>query len=99
MLIWLLLPFIIFLPGINDFFFAPGSHFSDLLISHYPNAVFLHQTLQNGNGIPLWSGTILSGYPFAADPLSGLWYPPLWLAAWRPSPLIFNLLIIFHLFG
>jgi hypothetical protein len=39
----------------------------------------------------------LSGYPFAANPLSGLWYPPGWLALLLPLPLGFNLLIGLHL--
>jgi len=39
----------------------------------------------------------MSGYPFAANPLSGLWYPPGWLALILPLPLGFNLLIGLHL--
>jgi hypothetical protein len=38
----------------------------------------------------------MSGYPFAANPLSGLWYPPGWLALILPLPLGFNLLIGLH---
>jgi hypothetical protein len=40
----------------------------------------------------------LSGYPFAANPLSGLWYPPGWLLLLLPIPMGFNLLILLHLF-
>jgi hypothetical protein len=97
MLILLIIPLLIFIPGIADFFYAPGSAFSDLVISHYPNAVFLRQALQSGQGVPLWSPSILSGYPFAADPLSGLWYPPGWLALGLPLPLGFNLAVMLHL--
>jgi hypothetical protein len=39
----------------------------------------------------------LSGYPFAANPLSGLWYPPGWLILLAPLPFGFNLLIGIHL--
>src|SRR5450759_2131126 len=97
MLLWLLIPLLLIIPGISEFFYAPGSHFSDLVISHYPNALYLRQALLSGQGIPLWSDTILSGYPFAADPLSGLWYPPLWLSVVLPLPLGFNLLMIIHM--
>jgi hypothetical protein len=47
--------------------------------------------------IPFWSPNILSGYPFAANPLSGLWYPPGWLALLLPLPMGFNLLVMAHL--
>lgn len=97
MLLWLLIPLLLIIPGISEFFYAPGSHFSDLVISHYPNALYLRQALLSGQGIPLWSDTILSGYPYAADPLSGLWYPPLWLSVGLPLPLGFNLLMIIHM--
>jgi hypothetical protein len=35
--------------------------------------------------------------PFAADPLSGLWYPPLWLLALFPGAPVINLLFWLHL--
>ncbi|MCJ7623168.1 MAG: YfhO family protein [Anaerolineaceae bacterium] len=41
----------------------------------------------------------MSGYPFAANPLSGLWYPPGWLLLLSPLPLGINILILLHLFG
>ncbi len=76
---------------------SPDSVFSDITITHYPNALFLKsQFLQNGV-IPLWSPVILSGYPFAGNPLSGLWYPPGWLALIFPLPLGFNLVVALHL--
>jgi hypothetical protein len=94
----LVIPFIFLLPRLNSFLYpTPGATFSDLSISHYPNAIYLIRELLAGNGVPLWSNTILSGYPFAADPLSGLWYPPGWLALIFPLPLGFNLLVAMHL--
>lgn len=71
--------------------------FSDLLVSHWPNAIFLRRSLLLWKQIPMWNPTIMSGYPFLADPLSGLWYPPLWFAAAFPSPKTFNLLFWAHL--
>jgi hypothetical protein len=39
----------------------------------------------------------LSGYPFAANPLAGLWYPIGWVLLIIPLPLGFNLLVGLHL--
>ena len=97
MLFLLLLPLLILLPSLGQFVYQPGSSYSDLAISHYPNAVFLLNSLKSGQGIPLWSPAILSGYPFAANPLSGLWYLPGWLALLFPLPLGFNLVVAAHL--
>jgi hypothetical protein len=77
--------------------FSTGAEFTDLLVAHLPGAWFLHRALAIWHTVPLWNPTILSGIPFAADPLSGLWYPPLWLAAVWPEPLTFNLLTLVHL--
>ncbi len=77
--------------------FWPGAGFSDLLISHWPNAVWIHQSIAEWGQIPLWNPNILSGIPFAADPLSGLWYPPNWLAVAFPSAIAFNTLFWVHL--
>jgi hypothetical protein len=92
----LLIPLAILIPGWQGFVYAPRSAYSDLTISHYPNALFLLDSLQHGQ-FPLWSPTILGGYPFAADPLAGLWYLPGWLAYLFPLPLGFNLNILLHL--
>jgi hypothetical protein len=93
-----LLPVLILLPGLNAFPYPPTPEaYSDLAITHYPNAVYLKQALSAWHSLPLWSYTILSGYPFAANPLSGLWYPPGWLVVPLPLPLGFNLLVILHL--
>ncbi len=94
----LVIPLILFLPGLGAFpYSSADAIYSDLAISHFPNAIFLKNALTTWHELPFWSSTILSGYPFAANPLSGLWYPPGWLALFFPLPLGFNLLIALHL--
>ena len=97
--VWILgLPLLLLIPSIGLFPYpALNSSFSDLTITHYPNAIFLREAIANWHEIPLWSSTIMSGYPFAANPLSGMWYPPGWLVLILPLPLGFNLLIGLHL--
>ena len=94
----LLLPVLLLASGLNSFpYRSYTTPYSDLTISHYPNAVFLLRALRTWHTIPLWSPAIYSGYPFFADPLSGLWYPPGWIALIFPLPLGFNLAIALHL--
>ena len=88
----------VLIPGLNSFAYPPGGEYSDITVSHYPNAIYLRNAIMENHTIPLWSSSILSGYPFAANPLSGLWYPPGWMALLLPLPLGFNLLILLHLF-
>lgn len=85
------------LPVIGQFAFLWGSNYSDLVISHFPNLVYIQKALVNWKQIPLWSDTILSGYPFSANPLSGMFYFPTWIAVILPEPLGVNLLILIHL--
>jgi hypothetical protein len=92
-----LIPLILFIPYLRDFIFLPGTSLSDITISHYPNLHFLQQSIASGQGIPLWSSGILSGYPFIADPLSGIHYPPGWLALLFPLPFGINLIAALHL--
>ena len=94
----LLLPVLLLLPGISGFPYpSADAQYSDISVTHYPNAIFLRRSLLENGQIPLWTPTILSGYPFAANPLSGLWYPPGWLALLMPLPLGFNAAVIIHL--
>jgi hypothetical protein len=85
------------IPAVNSFPFAPGSPFSDLAITHWMNALVLHRSLAANAEIALWNPYILGGTPLAGDPLSGLYYPPLWLAAFFPEPWAFNLVFYAHL--
>ena len=82
---------------VNSVPFWPGSDFTDLLISHYPNAVTVNTSLREYHQLPLWNPTILSGTPANADPLVGLWYPARWLTFLLPSIWVFNLLVWGHL--
>jgi len=85
-------------PYINKFAYPLQSSYSDVTISHYPNLVYLQQSLVTWKEIPLWSSSILSGYPFSANPLSGLWYPPLWVAVIFHGATGLNLVVMLHLF-
>ena len=81
----------------QGFPFSPGAAYSDALVAHLSSAFFLHRAVDTWGQIPLWNPTILSGMPFAADPLSGLWYPPMWLLALFPGAPVINLLFWLHL--
>ena len=96
--ILLLVPLLVLLPHLNTFPYPaqPGAY-SDLAVTHYPNAYFLRHELLEKRSVPLWSPAILSGYPFAANPLSGLMYPPGWLALLLPLPAGLNLMGALHL--
>jgi hypothetical protein len=93
-MIILFIPILLKITGVP---FYQGAEFSDLLISHLPNAVFIHNALGEWGQIPLWNPTIYSGAPFAADPLSGMTYLPSWIAVAYPVPLTFNLLVLLHM--
>lgn len=97
--IWpIFIPLVVMLPGIAQFPYPnQTAEYSDLVISHYPNADYLKSAITQFGVIPLWSPTILSGYPFFGNPLAGLWYPLGWLALFFPLPFGFNLMIIIHL--
>jgi hypothetical protein len=79
--------------------YPANAQFSDLTITHWPAFAYTRDQLQATGQIPLWRASILSGTPFAADPLSGLFYPPHWIAFIPVAPLglAFNVLLLFHL--
>jgi hypothetical protein len=77
----------------------PGAQYSDLLISHLPNATYLREAVRERGEWPLWNAQIFAGQPFAADPLAGLWYPPNLLLLILPVTVGFNLLFWLHLAG
>ena len=93
----LLLPLLPWIVQSGNYFYNINSEYSDLAVSHLPNATYLLRSLQEGGGIPLWSNLVLSGAPFAADPLSGLWYLPGWLAYGLPQPAGFNVTLLLHI--
>ncbi len=80
----------------EGFLYRPNSSYSDLTITHWPNALFIRQALARWGQVPLWRPLILGGEPFAANPLSGLWYPPNWMLLVLPLTPAFNLLFILH---
>jgi hypothetical protein len=94
----LFLPILILVPAINKIPFPTLSPYSDLVISHLPNLFEVRNSLMEFHRIPLWSESIFSGYPFISDPLSSIWYPPLWITWFLPIPFSINLLIIIHIF-
>jgi len=81
----------------STFPYLPGSAYSDLLITHYPSAWFVHQAIARWHQLPLWNPNLLSGMPLAADPLAAIWYPPTWLTVLFPTAAGFNLLFYVHL--
>jgi hypothetical protein len=95
----LLIPIGLYLPNLNYFAFPVFSRFSDLLITHWPNANYINQSIFLYHQLPLWNNSILAGYPFFANPLSGLWYIPGWLVNLAPTPTSFNLLFLAHIFA
>jgi hypothetical protein len=80
----------------SGFIYRPNSAYSDLTITHWPNALFIRQSLATWGQVPLWRPLIMGGQPFAANPLSGLWYPPNLLLLILPLTPAFNLLFILH---
>jgi hypothetical protein len=95
----LLIPIGLYLPNLNRFAFPLLSQYSDLLITHWPNANFIHQSVFSQFQIPLWNDSILAGYPFFANPLAGLWYLPGWIANLFPTSAAFNGLFLAHIFA
>ncbi len=73
-----------------------GWPFSDAVISHWPNALYFQRSVRAGSW-PLWRPLLMSGQPFAANPLNKVWYPPQWLVIFLPVTLHLNLMIWGHL--
>lgn len=72
------------------------ARFSDAVTAHWPNALFLRESIQQGV-FPVWRETTMAGQPFAANPLNKTAYPFQWLAVIFPPALHLNIMIIFHL--
>jgi hypothetical protein len=83
-------------PAPDGFLYRPNSGYSDLTITHWPNALFIRRSLVVWGQVPLWRHLILGGEPFAVNPLSGLWYPPNFLLLVLPLTVAFNLLFVLH---
>jgi hypothetical protein len=79
---------------------TPGAEYSDLAVTHWPNAHFTRRTLWESGRFPLWRPTIMSGVPFAANPLAGLYYPLNWVLLflpWLSLEVGFNVSALVHL--
>lgn len=85
------------LGSLDNLLYPPGGRYSDLMLTHWPNAHFMRQAILQDHVWPLWNPTQLTGVPFAANPLSGLYYPPNWLFLVLPITPAFNLLLALHL--
>ena len=94
-----LLPVLVYLPGILGWIPFPSEQadHSDLLLNHYPYALFLKENLLGNFSIPLWMPNLLSGFPLAANPLSGLWYPGGWPALLFPLPAGLSVMVAAHI--
>ncbi len=97
-IVFLIVPVLFIGPTSSSYHVAIGNEFSDIQITHSPNLLFIQKSILEYHQIPFWNPLILSGYPFDADPLSGLWYPPGWIALFFPQPYGLNLLVILHIF-
>lgn len=95
---FIFLPVILYIPGILGWIPFPSetADYSDLLLTHYPYAVYLRESLLLNRAIPLWYNLIYSGVPFAANPLSGLWYLPGWIALLFPLPAGISFVLALH---
>ena len=89
--------FMVQLGSLGNLFFPPNSPYSDLVLTHWPNAFFFQQSITQDHAWPLWNPNQMIGVPFAANPLSGLWYPPNWLFVLFPITEGFNLLLAAHI--
>lgn len=75
----------------TEFFFL-----DDLFVHFYPHWAYSGRHLAEGQ-IPLWCPEIFCGYPIAANPQFGPWYPPNWLCFVLFSPAVaINLVILAH---
>jgi hypothetical protein len=98
--IFLLIGVLFFSPFLlrPDMLIYPASApYSDLTTTHWPNALFLVESLRNSHQLPLWRPLIMSGTPFAANPLSGMFYPPHILFIVLPLTPAFNVLLPLHI--
>ena len=76
--------------------YPPRSEFTDLTITHWPNVQFAVESLRATGRLPLWRPAIMSGTPFAANPLSGLHYVPHAIFLVLPLAIGFNVLFVAH---
>ncbi|MGF1504131.1 MAG: hypothetical protein ACFB51_03190, partial [Anaerolineae bacterium] len=76
---------------------GPGDTFSDASLSHWPNAFFHRERVWQHGQWPLYHPGRMLGQPFAANPLSKVWYPPQWFVLAVPPTLHLNLMVYGHM--
>ncbi|MBZ0285880.1 MAG: hypothetical protein K8L97_34460 [Anaerolineae bacterium] len=79
-------------------FLRSAARYSDSVTAHWPNALFLQESVLERGEFPVWRETTMGGQPFAANPLNKTSYPLQWLALLFPPSLHLNILIVLHLF-
>lgn len=98
-LVLLVITLALFMPVLaqpNGLIYPPRSDFTDLTVTHWPNIEFAVESLKATGRLPLWRPAIMSGTPFAANPLSGLDYAPHAIFLVLPLAIGFNVLFIAH---
>jgi hypothetical protein len=65
--------------------FDQGYGDRDLVTHYYPLARLRAATLHRGDFFPGWNPLLNGGMPYAADPLNGAFYPPMWLLGLLPD--------------
>lgn len=93
------LPALVILPWVNKVPFpSPDAQYTDFATTHLSNLIYLKTSIITNHSIPLWTSAILSGYPFYANPLSGVFYPFTWVALLFGNPVIgLNFVVFLHL--
>lgn len=74
------------------------ARFSDSIVAHWPNALFLRESILLHSKFPVWRETTLAGQPFAANPLNKTAYPLQWLVLLLPPTMHLNMQVLLHLF-
>ena len=74
------------------------ARYSDSVLAHWPNALFLSESVWVRHEFPVWRETTMAGQPFAANPLNKTTYPLQWLALILQPAVHLNLMIMLHLF-
>lgn len=72
-------------------------HYGDWTTYYLPLRAFLADAWRAGDLLPLWWSALLGGFPVAANPQFGLFYPPHWLLAVLPLGFGLSLLTWLHL--
>lgn len=75
----------------------PATVYSDSPTSHYPAALYLHESVLEHGEFPLWRDWFMAGAPFAANPLNKTAYPLQWVGLLFDPVLFLNGMAVLHL--